>query len=102
MTLSTPACTPNVSSQRGYDLCVCVCVQYARGFKDPALARPWSKHSEGSSARAKALQAAGLPTGQSRDVDGSAAEAQALAHKLKLRAGRRVNTRALMPVHSCL
>ncbi len=52
-------------------------LQYARKYKDPTLARPWSKHSEGSSAHDKRHSA--------REVDGNASEAAALAARLTAR-----------------
>lgn len=82
----------------------CVVLQFARKYKDPSLARPWSKHSEGSSAHTKAVSAsagggapdagtqkeAGKKKGGNKKpapaaVSGSAAEVAALVRKLRSR-----------------
>jgi hypothetical protein len=77
-------------------------LQFARKYKDPSLARPWSKHSEGSSAHAKAVAAAAgaaagaVPKDSKKkkggskkvapaSVSGSAAEVAALVRKLRAR-----------------
>jgi multiple RNA-binding domain-containing protein 1 len=58
-------------------------LQFARKFKDPSLARPWSKHSEGSSAHQRLTSTTAVATGKAAQVvDGARGEAAALAAKL--------------------